>query len=151
MKCDMCGSSGTLFKTVIEDAELNVCRECTRFGKVIHEIRPEPNYKVQQKPVVEEVTYIVSDDYAAQIKKKRESLGLTQEEFAHKINIKTSRIHQLESGHMKPTANLASKLKKAYGLDLIQQYKEKHEELEHTEDASFTLADFVKKKKKAKS
>lgn len=144
MKCDMCGKKGRLYKAVIEDAHLIVCHDCTKFGKVIEEINATKMYPKKKE---DSVAHIVVEDYSAQIKNKREKLGLTQDEFAKKLNEKTSIIHQLESGHMKPSAQLANKLLKTFGLKLVEEYKETHETLESGEAGSFTLGDFIKKKK----
>ena len=88
MKCDMCGSIGKLYRAIIEDAELNVCHECSKFGKVIGVIEQKVSKpSVKAAPEAEKMDIII-DDYAEKIRKKRESLSLTQKEFAKKVNEK---------------------------------------------------------------
>lgn len=83
----MCGSEGKLYQAVIEDAELNVCHECSKFGKVIGVVKQnevdKEVLKVSKEPKIE-IMEIIVQDYAEKIRKKRESLGLKQEELAKK-------------------------------------------------------------------
>ena len=146
----MCGSEEKLYKATIEDAELNVCTKCSKFGKVIAPIQQEIN-QPKQKIITEtqtEITEIITDDYAEKIKKARENLNLKQKELAKKINEKESVIHQLESGHYKPSIALATKIEKFLGIKLMEEHEEKHETLKRAKVESFTLGDFIKVKGK---
>ncbi len=148
MKCDMCGKKTTLYRAVIEDAELAVCADCGKFGKVIAEIRSSIAPRAMHKPIETGILQVVASDFSTRIKKKREQLKMTQEEFAHKLNEKTSIIQQLETGHMTPSSQLAQKFKKAFGLNLIEEYQEKTGIKASAEPDSFTLGDFIKTKKR---
>jgi len=151
MKCDMCGSPGKLYKTIIEDAELNVCHECSKFGKVVGIVRQEEINKTEAKTIKKpetEIMKIIVDDYAEKIRKKRESLGLKQEEFAKKINEKESLIQKIESGHFEPSIDLAKKIGGFLKIRLVEEYKEGHEKQTHSKTNSFTLGDFIKIKQK---
>jgi len=150
MKCDMCGSEGKLYKAVIEDAELNVCHECSKFGKVTgvieQEKQNEMTAKSSDKPETE-IMKIIVEDYASKIRKKRESLGLKQEEFAKKISEKESLIQKIESGHFEPSIGLAKKIASFLKIRLVEEYEEKHEKQVQSKTNSFTLGDFIKKNK----
>ena len=153
MKCDMCGSEGKLYKAIIENAELSVCQECSKFGKVIGVIKqeiPKERKKVSipknEEPQTETMQMIVND-YAEKIKKKRESLGLKQEEFAKKIKEKESLIQKIETGHFEPPIELAKKIERFLKIRLVEEYEEKHETLKGTKTDSFTLGNFIKRRK----
>ena len=51
INCDMCGAKTKLFRTLIESTEMNVCRDCSKFGKVISELKEEKRPKK-----IEEIT-----------------------------------------------------------------------------------------------
>ena len=151
MKCDMCGSNGKLYKAIIEDAELGVCHECSKFGKVTGVVEQIPDKTIQKDAKREpesEVMDIIIDGYAEKIRKKRESLGLKQEEFAKKINEKESLVQKIESGHFEPSINLAKKIGRFLKIRLVEDYKESHEKQTKTKTDSFTIGDIIKTKKK---
>ena len=39
--CDMCGKETDLVVALIEGTELNVCRECGKFGKILRKLKTE--------------------------------------------------------------------------------------------------------------
>jgi len=150
----MCGSEGTLYKAIVEGAQLSVCHECSRFGKVIGVIKQEipkerkkASISKNEEPQIEAMQIIVND-YAEQIKRGRESLGLKQEDFAKRINAKESLIQKIESGHFEPSIGLAKTIEKFLKIKLIEDYEEKHEKQASSKTDSFTIGDFIKVKKK---
>ena len=153
MICDMCGSPGKLYKAVIEGAELIVCHECSKFGKVISIVKEEEAGGIKaaatgkQEPETEKIDIIVSD-YAEKIRKKRESLGLKQEEFAKKINEKESLIQKIESGHFEPSIGLAKKIGSFLKIKLIEEHEEVYEHQKAAKLDTFTIGDFIKIKEK---
>lgn len=153
MNCEMCGSETRLYKTLIEGTELNVCRECAKFGKIIAPIRIEVKEKKKTgttaipKGPEKETIQIIIQNYGETIKKARESLGLKQEDFAKKINEKESLIHKIETGNFEPNIDLARKLERFLKIKLIEQHEETHEKSSKAKGDGFTIGDFVKVKK----
>ena len=149
----MCGSEGKMYKTIIESAQLNVCHECSKFGKVIGIVKQEEIDKVTAKAKdnaepQKEIMEIIVEDCAEKIKKKREQLGLKQEEFAKKINEKESLIQNIESGHYEPSIGLAKKIQGFLKIKLIEEHEELHERQKATKTDTFTIGDIIKIKKK---
>ena len=145
----MCGSIGKLYKTIVEDAQLNVCHECSKLGKVIDVIHQD-NMKMEvqrNEYSTPETMQIIVTDYAEKIKRKRESLGLKQEDFAKKINEKESLIQKIESGHFEPPIVLAKKIGNFLKIKLIEDYREERGKQTKTKTGPFTIGDFIKIKK----
>ena len=151
MKCELCGSEGRLFKTLIENSELNACKECSKYGKVVAvvktetEKKPRKEYRVNTFPN-KELIQIIVPDYAERIKRKREKLRLKQKEFAKKINEKESLIHKIETGQFEPNIMLARKIEKFLKISLVEQYEEEHKKTEKTKSDTFTIGDLLNKK-----
>ena len=84
--------------------------------------------------------------YGRIIKKKREELGLKQEDFARKINEKVSLIHNIESEHFEPSINLARKIERFLKIKLVEQFEEqlsgKSKKLTSTDE--MTIGDIIK-------
>jgi len=142
----MCGSEGKLFKTIIEDAQLKVCHECSKFGKVTGIVEQKQEDKVIESAPQIEVMEILVEGYAEKIRKKRESLGLKQEEFAKKISEKESLIQKIESGHLEPSIGFAKKISSFLKIKLTEEHQEMHEKQAETKTNTFTISDFIKKK-----
>ena len=151
MNCEICGSEGVLFKTLIEGSELKVCRECSKYGKVISPVETETEKKQRKEYRVttfpeKELVQVIVQDYPEKIRKKREELGLKQEEFAKKINEKESLIHNIETRHIEPNIMLARKIEQFLKIGLVEQYEEDHKKTEKTKMNAFTIGDFLNKK-----
>ena len=155
INCDLCGKvDERLNRVLIEGIELNVCSACSKFGKVlapVHRPSPKEQHKQFQKQMQaqekEEKVELLVENYADIIKKRRESIGLTQKDFANKINEKESIIHKIETGAFEPQLALAKKLEKALGIRLIEEYEEKHEAHKKNKEEGFTLGDFINVKR----
>jgi len=39
--CELCGKEGNLFLAIVEGSQLQVCNQCSGYGKVIKRIQPE--------------------------------------------------------------------------------------------------------------
>ena len=146
----MCGNPGKLFKTIVEGTELSVCQECSSFGKVVVviELSARPIAKAKSEEPETEVMELLVEDYAEKIRKKRESLGLNQDEFAKKLNEKESLIQKIESGHFEPSIGLAKKISRILQIKLVEEYEERHEKQPRPKVEGFTLGDFIKIKEK---
>ena len=150
INCDLCGkTTESLGNAIIEGVQLDVCNECAKFGKIIEQPKrfsaKEQAKQFQRQVQKEEKTELLVENYSDIIKRKRELMGLTQKEFAKKINEKEATIHNLEVGALAPSLSLAKKLEKALGVKLIGVHFEKDETFKRKkEESSFTLGDFIK-------
>ena len=148
INCELCGKTEEkLFRALIEDVELNVCQDCSKFGKILGPIRREVQKQIKKIEPQEEKIELLVENYADLIRKKRESMGLTQKDFANKLNEKESTIHKLETGAFEPSLALAKKLEKLLGVKLVEEYTEKSEGIKRKKGESFTLGDFIKLKR----
>ena len=151
----MCSSEGRLFRAIIEGAELTVCENCSKFGDILKEIKVQEPVKVKGKTIISddkepetEVMDLLVEDCAEKIRKKRESLGLKQKDFAKRINEKESVVQKIESGHFEPSIDLARKIGSFLKIRLVEEYKEVHEKQAQTKSESFTIGDIIKTKDK---
>lgn len=156
INCDLCGKvDEMLSRALIEGVELTVCSACSKFGKVLAPViryNPKEQHKMLERKnnarENEEKVKLLVEGYAGIIKKKRESIGMTQKDFAARINEKESMIHKIETSSLEPDLNLAKKLERELGIKIIEEYEEKHEVLKGKKAEGFTLGDFIKVKEK---
>ncbi|MCX6707306.1 MAG: multiprotein bridging factor aMBF1 [Candidatus Woesearchaeota archaeon] len=148
--CDMCGAQGKLFRVLVEETEMYVCQKCSKFGKIL----ANPVTFIKKKVVLEksakpEPVEMIVEGYSDMIKKRREELGLTQEELAKKIAERESIIQKVEISQIEPSISLARKLEKFLSIRLVEQYEDKGGSLStKSKSAEFTIGDMVKIKQR---
>ena len=153
MQCNMCGKEEILYTTLIEGVEINVCKECSKYGEVLRKVKAIVSKKKKKKAEEEmpeiETLQLITDDYSEKIRKKREQMGMKQKEFAKLVSEKESVIHKLETGIFEPSMELARKLERILKIRLIDEYKEEHKKSKAELSEGFTLGDMVKFRKKS--
>ena len=148
--CEICGSkTSQLFKVSVEGTEMRTCLKCTKFGKVISRIVIEkPEGKKQTVPIKPEIEEAVVSNYSSIMRNARAKTGLTQEEFAKKLNERLSVIKSMEQGKLVPDLKLAKKLEQILGVKLIEELKETAGGYSPEKSGPATLGDIIKIKKK---
>ncbi|MBN2368719.1 TIGR00270 family protein [Candidatus Woesearchaeota archaeon] len=144
--CEMCGSEGPVLLSLIEGVELNVCKNCSAFGKIIRRRKAVSKKETISKPQKErEIIQVITEDYSFLIRNKREKLGLKQKEFAKFLAEKESLIHKMESGSYIPSLDLARKIERQLGITLVEQKEVQPQSLK-TKSSAFTIGDVIKVK-----
>ncbi len=151
--CDMCGKNDEfLVSAEIEGTILNVCRSCSRYGKIIK--RPHKVNAYQKKGAFKgrpeqkkEIIQSIVQDYSKLIKDKREALGLKQKEMAIRLAERESLLQKIETGQIRPSLKLARKLEKQLSIVLVEQ-KEVDMDIDKKKSRSdpLTIGDMIKLK-----
>lgn len=142
--CEMCGKETPLFKAVIEGSELNVCKSCGGFGRVMKTFKPRFEQKQELKK--ENIESLVPN-FAQLIKQAREKRNMTQEEFAKLLNEKSSILHKIETGHFIPTIDAARKFERLLKIKLVESIEEEQiEDVKKTKSDVLTIGDIIKLK-----
>jgi putative transcription factor len=153
----MCGKDTLLFKTDIEGSIMKVCKACSKYGKVISMVRedvPERKKTATERILIEpkkkgEMVQTIVEDYGERVKKKREHLGLKQEELAKSIAEKESVIHHIESGKHEPNIDLARKLEHFLKITLVEEYQEPlPAQSGQKKSGELTIGDLIRVRKK---
>ena len=143
--CELCGKDTQLIAAVVEGSELKVCSSCGRFGKLLHKpIARVAKVPVQKSPEAVEVVVL---DYAVRIRNAREKSGMTQKDFALKLNEKESIIHKLENGLFVPPIDLAKKLERLLRIKLVEIEEEEKAETAKKSSGPLTIGDILNVKK----
>ncbi|MEK6808584.1 MAG: multiprotein bridging factor aMBF1 [Nanoarchaeota archaeon] len=150
MNCEICGRGVAVYKLSIEGSELFVCTDCKGFGRIIGKLKPQqkeaPKKPVSEEKKAPEKSEMIIENYGELIKNSREKAGLSQEEFAKKINEKASLVHNIETKAFEPPIELARKIERFLKIKLLQQYQEENETAKPTPDKKLTVGDVIKVK-----
>jgi len=149
MQCELCGKEGITVRAMVEGAELTVCQKCAGYGATLKTQAPQAApKKAVSTPVVQ---YRAVLNAGQLVKHAREKLGLTQKDFARKLNEHQSIIHKVEAGQ-EPSLDLARRLEKALRITLVEEYQEvKFSPAKSSPSAGLTLGDLIRLKDERKS
>lgn len=149
MNCELCGKPIKHFHEVmIQDSILRVCDDCAKYGKEIKKksrVVVEPSshpMNVQSKPQLRESLPTAAshtpskrrtspsededidliENFGELIRKKREEMNLSQEDFAKKLQEKKNLIAKIEREEIKPDIHTARKIEKMLGIRLLEKF-----------------------------
>lgn len=148
MGCDLCGYDGELHSAIIENSLMNVCKKCLSFGRPVERNKNFDINELVKKKIKEENIVLLKEDYNLIIKKNREKLKLSPEDFAKKINEKVSLIHKVERKEIIPNDAFVKKVENFFHIKLFDQYKEGNEVKLNIHSSALTIGDLIKFKKR---
>ena len=155
MQCEICGAKSILFRAIIEDTEMAVCKNCSKFGKVLGEIKAQLNLKKTEKPDAKSkievskpnvpiIQEVIVENYSEIVRKKRQQLGMTQEDFAKFVAEPKSIIHKIETETFEPGIKMARKFEKMLKIRLIEEYETQDGiTMPKTKSDQFTIGDLI--------
>lgn len=151
MRCEICGKKimGRPIRVKIEGSVMDVCADCSRFGKV--QRQPEKPRRAPRRRTTRpmEPVYEVLEDYSRIIREAREKRGWSREDLAKKMNEKVSVIHRIEAGRMEPDIKLAKRFERILNIRILEKFEE--EETPGARAGSFrgaTIGDIARIKKR---
>lgn len=159
MQCELSGKEfeGPGVKVKIEGVVMTVAPEFAKYGTPVQEApksmarSSSARQPKAAKPLFGKEIEFIDVNYGALIKRKREAMGMRQKDLARFLNERESLIHQLESGHIKPSERVLNKLEGKLGLKLLKVAKTADDDdADDTPSTSrgggFTIGDMLKKK-----
>lgn len=132
MRCEVCGKL-VFEKTLaeIDSTQLIVCEDCANLGTLVPMPKmPSSSGKIfikqkSREPRIElDEGLDLRQDYGILVRRKRQELGLTNEELAKKIFEKESIVQKIENQKLVPSDAMVKKLEKALQLSLREKNQE---------------------------
>jgi len=153
----MCGADSTSATIEVEGVRMWVCKGCSSVGRTVERDQPvdqrrsfAPKFVEQErfeKPKRKELVEEVHPDIAKILIEHRKGTGMTQEQFAGKLNIKTSVYQHFESGARHPSIETARKLERELKKHLVVRIDVGDVRLKKEETQGMTLGDIFKAKR----
>lgn len=141
--CEMCGKDSQLKKADVEGVSLSVCSNCVKYGSV----KKENKFVAKRSFSNGKPEFKVVEDFSVKLKSARE--GRTQEEFAALLNERESVVAKWESGSLKPRVDVARRIGRTLGLNLVVKIGLPGKiELEKKRSSVMTLGDMIKIKRR---
>lgn len=127
MLCELCGERLAELDAIVEGTMLGICKDCSRFGKVVEIKRSEIDALKEKMNIRRDklneylILDVIEANYAERIKNARERKGLTQKDLAADVGEKESVIRNLECGHLELSFELAERLEKILEIKIISK------------------------------
>ena len=157
-------------KVTVEGLKLMACYQCSEIGQIgwkvrlekmrdgrldapkrfLKKIKPPSNSKSKLTTNKLE-NYEVIENFSENIKKGRERIGISQEEFAKLIKEKLSVIQKIESGKIVPSIKLSREIEHTLKIELLLNQKEVENDLTSDATSDLTIGDVLHFKKKEKT
>ncbi|MCS7097544.1 MAG: multiprotein bridging factor aMBF1 [Candidatus Methanomethyliaceae archaeon] len=129
MNCEICGQKiSKLVKIEIDKSILTVCSKCSRFGTIVRKEKAVKSLKIPKPPRIQDEEEELIENFGEIIKKRREELGISREEFAKKLGEKESVIRRIESEEMYPSRDLLLKIERLLKISLRMKVEKVIEE-----------------------
>ena len=144
----MCGRNDELKLSLVEGVRMNVCQNCSKFGKSTNDSKLskyKPSSYASIKPLESEDEII--SNFAQILKQERNKRNMEQSDFAKLLSEKESLLHKMESGHYIPSLDTAKKIAKILKVKLIESTSESPIENKAKASGPLTIGDLIKKKK----
>ncbi len=143
MNCEICGEfEESLIKTEIEGAVINVCRNCSKYGRVL---QSEKSIKNQEQLDLYENQ--LREDFSGIIRSEMEKRGMSSEELADKIKCSPKDINKIIKGTLMPDEQTVRKIERFLGLNLYEEESERSLKI-IKKDENVSFGDIVEIKKK---
>ncbi len=147
MNCELCGRQMDHYHDVIIDGvRMKVCSDCSRYGKEVNTrgparlatyhsdsvppVRSTPSVPLRSSAPPRKRTSGIQDDFnepvidfGKVIKKRREEMGLSQEELAKRLQEKRNVVAKIEREEIKPDSHTARKIQKIMGIKILEEVK----------------------------
>ena len=117
MNCEICGAfEENLFRTEVEGAVMNLCKNCSKYGKVIS-VSVKADSKIPRKIEKEnQLKY----DYLNEINNALKERGLSIQEVAERIKCSPKDLKKIINGEILPDENITAKLEKILNISLYE-------------------------------
>ena len=163
--CELCGKlTDKLYKVIIEGSEMNVCKECAKFGKTPKTYSrfgkkivgsgaiSTTKHKQTKRPIkrrrdIFDTLPMLREDYGDVIREAREKMGLTIEELAKKLKMKASTLQKFERYELEPNEKEIKILERELKISLTESVGEESPYYGGGDEDGFTLGDFLRIKK----
>ena len=129
----------------------DACSDCAKLGSDASTAQPKKSSSSRRSTRASNDDLFVRSDAGSVLRRKRESLGKSQEAFAQQLNVKESVVQAWESGTRQPTVSDAKRLERSLSISLLEsgagvsasEYKSSS-----ASGGSLTIADMIKRKKR---
>ncbi|MCL5101571.1 MAG: multiprotein-bridging factor 1 family protein [Candidatus Parvarchaeota archaeon] len=122
MNCELCGLSDTKFYTTeLEGATMVLCQTCSKYGRVIGEVKDEKKSNFSKSMTISTVIEReLKPGYQKLISDALTAENTSIDELAQRIKVSPQELRKIINGKLMPQESIAEKLEKALKISLFE-------------------------------
>ena len=122
MNCELCGLSDTKFYTTeLEGATMVLCQTCSKYGRVIGEVKDEKKSNFSKSMTISTVIEReLKSGYQKLISDALTAENTSIDELAQRIKVSPQELRKIINGKLMPQESIAEKLEKALKISLFE-------------------------------
>jgi putative transcription factor len=138
MECEMCGKKVATRRYMVDRTVMNLGIECSKYGTPLDAPAPIGTQAAIQQGLERRATrmtgksvyggeaeqWVLVEDFGARVHKAREAKGLTHDQLGNKVSARVPELKQIESNKLRPSDDLARRLEKELGIQLVERVQE---------------------------
>ncbi len=134
MECEMCGSNVGTRRYMVDGTTMNLGMCCSKYGQELASGKAPVGSKAnmeqslqrragrsRSKDIYKEDTMDLVPDFGARIRRAREQKGWTHDQLGNKVSARVPQLRQIESGHLRPSDELARKIERELGITILEK------------------------------
>lgn len=144
MNCEICGAfEENLLRTDVEGAILNLCRDCSKYGRVVETTAVSSGSNLNERDEPQ-----LKSNYAEIISDELRKNNLSIAELADNLKCSPKDLKKVALGEIQPSDILVKKLEKFFKISLYEaDYVSDSNFIRHTNSLSFGDVVDIKRKK----
>ena len=164
MECEMCGSKTGTRRHMVSGTIMNLGNCCSKYGEpmdapakagtkaaVTQNLERRQN-RMTSKNIYKEETWDLIEGFGPAIRKARERKKMTHEQLGSKVSARVPQLHKIESGHLRPSDDLAKRMERELGITLLEKVEggpaQSLSGMKQGGSAGLTIGDLIKNAKK---
>lgn len=134
MECEMCGNQVGTRRYMVDGTVMSLGMCCSKYGQLLEGGKAPVGSKAavqqglerragrsQSRDIYKEETWDLVDDFGARIRRAREQKGWDHARLGDRVSARVPQLRQIESGHLRPSDELARKMERELGITLLEK------------------------------
>ncbi len=134
MECEMCGSAVGTRRYMVDGTVMNLGMCCSKYGQALDGGKAPAGSKagvqqglqrragrMQSRDIYQQDVMDLVPDFGARVRRAREQRGWDHARLGDRVSARVPQLKQIESGHLRPSDDLAKKLEKELGITLMEK------------------------------
>ncbi len=156
MECEMCGNKVGTRRYMVDGTMMQLGACCSKYGTPMDAPAPAGSKaavaknlerragRMQSRDVYAQEVWDLVEDYGDRIRRAREGKGWDHARLGDKVSARVPQLKQIESGHLRPSDDLAKRFERELGITLMEKVEAAPAKKAASGGSGLTIGDLLK-------